>query len=138
MRPGEEAADFTLPSFINGGKTEMFKLSSLRGKFVLILFYPVDFGYVTPTEFYELETLMLEFKKNNCEVIAVSTEHIARYVYTLDIGIDSCFATFFQQNIPVRNHNYMQLLSLVSILQFSILLEWFLSSQRQQYGLCLK
>ena len=79
MRPGEPADDFTLPSFYNGGETEMFKLSSLRGKFVLILFYPVDFGFVTPTEFYELETFMPEFAKNNCEVIAVSTEHIVRY-----------------------------------------------------------
>lgn len=76
MLPGSSAEDFTLPSFINGGTIEEFTLSSHRGKYVLIIFYPVDFGYVTPTEFYHLESLMPRFKELNCEVLAISTEHL--------------------------------------------------------------
>ena len=75
MVPGQVAADFTLPSFINGGDEEEFTLYSIKNKYVLMLFYPVDFGYVTPTEFYQLENLLSEFTSAQCEVIAVSTEH---------------------------------------------------------------
>ena len=78
-RPGEKATDFTLPSFIDGGKKEPFTLSSHLGKFVLIIFSPVDFGYVTPTEFYDLEELLPEFEKYDCEIVAISTEQISRY-----------------------------------------------------------
>ncbi len=42
------------------------------------MFYPVDFGYVTPTEFYEIDKLMPKFKEANCSIIAISTETIDR------------------------------------------------------------
>jgi peroxiredoxin (alkyl hydroperoxide reductase subunit C) len=78
MLPGYQPEDFTLSSFINGGPEEMFTLSSLRGKYVLLIFYPVDFGYVTPTEFYYLDNLMPDFQKANCEVVAIATETSSR------------------------------------------------------------
>ena len=52
-------------------------LSSLRGQHVLVMFYPVDFGYVTPTEFYTLAPLLPLLKDFNCSVLAISTEHIS-------------------------------------------------------------
>lgn len=79
MLPGKPVSDFSLTSFINGEKEEIFHLSDHKGKYVVLIFYPVDFGHVTPTEFYELEHLMEEFKKVNCEVVAITTEHINRY-----------------------------------------------------------
>ena len=41
------------------------------------MFYPVDFGYVTPTEFYCLEPLLDSFSALPCTLLALSTEHIA-------------------------------------------------------------
>ena len=52
-------------------------LSSLRGQHVLLMFYPVDFGYVTPTEFYSLAPLLPLLADFNCSVLAISTEHIS-------------------------------------------------------------
>ena len=74
-QPKDTIPEFTLDSVFNG-KIEEFSLSSLADKTVLILFYPVDFGFVSPSEFYQISNMLEEFKKLNCEVIAVSTEHV--------------------------------------------------------------
>ena len=37
---------------------ENLPLSSLRFQYIMLLFYPVDYGYVAPTEFYALESLL--------------------------------------------------------------------------------
>ena len=42
-------------------------LSSLRGQYTMLHFYPVDHGYVAPTEFYTLESLA----DLPCSVLAV-------------------------------------------------------------------
>ena len=52
-------------------------LSELRGQHVLVMFYPVDFGYVTPTEFYSLAPLLPDLSDMNCTMLAISTEHIS-------------------------------------------------------------
>ena len=41
------------------------------------MFYPVDFGYVTPTEFYSLAPLLPDLSDMNCTLLAISTEHIS-------------------------------------------------------------
>ena len=41
------------------------------------MFYPVDFGYVTPTEFYSLAPLLSSLENMNCTLLAISTEHIS-------------------------------------------------------------
>ena len=74
LLPNDTAPDFILDSVVNGN-VEKFCLSSLKGKSILLYFYPVDFGYVSPTEFYQLETLLEKFQLADCEVVAISTEH---------------------------------------------------------------
>ena len=74
LLPNDPAPDFTLDSVLDG-TVEKFSLSSLKGKNVLLFFYPVDFGYVSPSDFYQLEDLMEQFKLADCEVVAISTEH---------------------------------------------------------------
>ena len=67
--------DFSLDSVLDG-KLESISLSSMKDKYVVLMFYPVDFGYVTPTEFYSLELLLKNFSSLNCSLLAISTEHI--------------------------------------------------------------
>ncbi|MCB9810523.1 MAG: redoxin domain-containing protein [Candidatus Nomurabacteria bacterium] len=58
-------------------QNEEFKgmsFSELRGKWVVLVFYPKDFTFVCPTELGELADLYEEFKKLNAEVISVSTD----------------------------------------------------------------
>ena len=55
------------------GQVENLTLSSLRGQYIMLLFYPVDYGYVAPTEFYALESLLPSLADLPCSVLAVST-----------------------------------------------------------------
>ena len=52
-----------VPCLRNGAATT-FYLGDLRGKFVLLLFQPVDFGYIGPTELELLDDL-----GSDCEVL---------------------------------------------------------------------
>ena len=51
-------------------------LSSMRGQHVLLMFYPVDFGYVSPSEFYSIAPLLPLLASFHCSLLAISTEHI--------------------------------------------------------------
>ena len=75
--PGDIALDFSLDSVLDG-KVESISLSSMKDQYVVLMFYPLDFCYVTPTEFYSLEPLLVTFYslKLNCSLLAISTEHI--------------------------------------------------------------
>ena len=73
----KEAPDFTAAAVINGNITAEnapFKLSSTRGKYVVLFFYPLDFTFVCPTEIIAFSDRVEEFEKRNCEVIGVSVD----------------------------------------------------------------
>ena len=97
FQPKDTIPEFTLDSVFNG-KIEKFSLSSVADKTVLILFYPVDFGFVSPSEFYQISEKLEEFKKLNCEVLAVSTEHVPSMEKFLASPTDSAGL----DNIPIR------------------------------------
>ena len=48
--------------------------ASLRGKWLILFFYPKDFTFVCPTELGEMQGLYEEFKKEGAEVLSVSTD----------------------------------------------------------------
>ena len=66
--PGCQAPDFRDVPCLQGGVATTLPLSSLQGGAVLLLFHPVDFGYIGPTELELVERL-----GSNCRVVAVST-----------------------------------------------------------------
>ena len=53
---------------------EGFTLSNLRGKYVVLFFYPLDFTFVCPSEIIAFDKKLQEFKDRNCEVIGVSVD----------------------------------------------------------------
>ncbi len=55
-------------------KLGKLKLSSLNGKWAVLVFYPADFTFVCPTELEELAALYPSFQKLNAEVVSVSTD----------------------------------------------------------------
>jgi peroxiredoxin (alkyl hydroperoxide reductase subunit C) len=65
-------------------------LSSLKGKNVVLFFYPLDFTFVCPSEILAFNKKLDEFKKRNCEVIGVSVDskftHLAWKKTPLDEG----------------------------------------------------
>jgi alkyl hydroperoxide reductase subunit AhpC len=52
-------------------QVENLTLSSLRSQYIMLLFYPVDYGYVAPTEFYASSSLFPSPADLPCSVLAV-------------------------------------------------------------------
>jgi peroxiredoxin len=74
---GKRAPDFVAHAF-HENKFKDIRLSSLKGKWVVLAFYPGDFTFVCPTELSRFADMYPDFKKVNAEVLSVSTdsEHV--------------------------------------------------------------
>lgn len=72
IKIGEPAPEFTLPSTDD----KDISLSELRGKWVVLFFYPLDFTPVWSTEVPEFNRRLKEFEKLNAVVLGVNTDSI--------------------------------------------------------------
>lgn len=70
----KEAPDFTAMAVMPNNTFDELKLSSYRGKYVVLFFYPLDFTFVCPSEIIAFDRKLEEFSKRNCEVIGVSVD----------------------------------------------------------------
>lgn len=85
----KEAPDFTATTVMGDNSfEENFTLSSFRGKYVVLFFYPLDFTFVCPSEIIAFDKALDRFKEKNCEVIGVS--------------VDSHFTHWAWKNTPVN------------------------------------
>jgi len=84
----KSAPDFTAQAVNPCGCIEEFTLSSLRGKYVVLFFWPLDFTFVCPTEIIAHDRRLKEFRDRGVEVVGVS--------------IDSQFTHFAWRNTPVE------------------------------------
>jgi peroxiredoxin (alkyl hydroperoxide reductase subunit C) len=74
---GQPAPDFNMGSTKNVEKlNDNVKLSDYRGKWVVLLFYPLDFTFVCPTELTTFSDRYDDFEGINAEVIGVSTDSV--------------------------------------------------------------
>ncbi|XP_067129418.1 peroxiredoxin 2-like [Centruroides vittatus] len=69
----QSAPDFCGTAVINGIAKEI-KLSNYKGKYLVLIFYPMDFYYVCLTEIIAFSERIHEFKCLNCEIVACSTD----------------------------------------------------------------
>lgn len=85
----QQAPDFTAAAVMGDGSIkENFKLSDLRGKYVVLFFYPLDFTFVCPSEIIAHDHRLQAFKQRGVEVVGVS--------------IDSQFTHYAWRNTPVN------------------------------------
>jgi alkyl hydroperoxide reductase subunit AhpC len=70
---GKEAPDFELEGYLNGDFGR-YKLSDCRGKWVILLFYPLDFTFVCPTEVLNFSAAADELSKLNCQIFGISID----------------------------------------------------------------
>ncbi len=85
----KQAPDFTAPAVLPDGVIiEDFTLSALRGKYVVLFFWPLDFTFVCPTEIIAHHRRMDQFRERGAEVVGVS--------------IDSQFTHFAWRSTPVE------------------------------------
>jgi peroxiredoxin (alkyl hydroperoxide reductase subunit C) len=74
---GQPAPDFEMASTKNIQKlNDNVKLSDYKGKWVVLLFYPLDFTFVCPTELTAFSDRYDELKGIGVEVIGVSTDSV--------------------------------------------------------------
>jgi peroxiredoxin (alkyl hydroperoxide reductase subunit C) len=87
---GKPAPDFTAPAVMPDNSIEgEFSLSSLKGRYVVLFFYPLDFTFVCPTEILAFNRKLDQFKELGAEVVGVS--------------VDSQFTHLAWKNTPVQN-----------------------------------
>ena len=80
----EKVPDIVLDSVV-GSVREKITLSSYRGRYLLIFFYPVNFTFTSPSDIYQQEQHFRVQNDGKCQLIGVSTEHVqclARYQQT--------------------------------------------------------
>jgi len=74
---GQPAPDFDMASTKNLEKlNENVKLSDYQGKWLVLLFYPLDFTFVCPTELTTFSDRHEDFEGIGAEVIGVSTDSV--------------------------------------------------------------
>lgn len=83
---GKRAPEFKTKAVVKGKIEEYFSLASLKGKYVLFFFYPLDFTFVCPTELHAFQDRLTEFHSRNTAVVGCS--------------VDSCFAHLAWLNTP--------------------------------------
>ena len=85
----KNAPNFTAPAVLpNGEIIDGFKLSDLKGKYVVLFFWPLDYTFVCPTEIIAHDRRMEQFKERGVEVVGIS--------------IDSQFTHFAWRNTPIK------------------------------------
>lgn len=69
------APDFTATAVLaDDSFDESFTLSALRGRYVILFFYPLDFTFVCPTEILAFDQAFEEFRARDTEVVGVSVD----------------------------------------------------------------
>ena len=83
------APDFVAPAVLaDGSIVEHFDFSTLRGKYVVMFFWPLDFTFVCPSEIIAHNNRMDKFRALGAEVVGVS--------------VDSQFTHYAWRNTPVE------------------------------------
>jgi peroxiredoxin (alkyl hydroperoxide reductase subunit C) len=70
----KEAPDFTAQAVMPDNSFADLKLSSYRGKYVVLFFYPLDFTFVCPSEIIAFDKAVAKFEAKNAQVIGVSVD----------------------------------------------------------------
>lgn len=67
-----EAPDFAAQAVMPDNSFAEVKLSSYRGKYVVLFFYPLDFTFVCPSEIVAFDAVLAKFQKKNAQVLGCS------------------------------------------------------------------
>ena len=71
----QQAPDFTATAVLaNGAIVEDFQLSSLKGKKIVLFFYPLDFTFVCPSEILAHHHRVAAFAERGVELVGVSID----------------------------------------------------------------
>jgi len=83
-----EAPNFKAQAVLDKNVIQEIELSSYKGKYIVLFFYPLDFTFVCPSEIIAFDKKLDSFRERNAEVIGVS--------------VDSQYTHFAWKNTPVE------------------------------------
>ena len=69
-----EAPDFIANAVMPDNSFKELKLSSYRGKYVVLFFYPLDFTFVCPSEIVAFDAALDKFQRKNTQVLGASVD----------------------------------------------------------------
>ncbi len=70
----KEAPDFCAQAVLADNSFNVISLSSYRGQYVLLFFYPLDFTFVCPSEIIAFDKAVKQFEEKNTAVIGISVD----------------------------------------------------------------
>jgi peroxiredoxin 2/4 len=70
----KEAPDFAAKAVMPDNSFADIKLSSYRGKYVVLFFYPLDFTFVCPSEIVAFDAALAKFEKKGVQVLGCSVD----------------------------------------------------------------
>jgi Peroxiredoxin len=86
---GRQAPDFTAAAVLgDGSMVDDFRLSALRGRYVVLFFWPMDFTFVCPSEIIAHNRRRERFQELGVQLVGAS--------------IDSAYTHFAWRNTPVN------------------------------------
>ncbi len=75
IRIGRPAPEISADAYVRGAsEPRPIRLSDMRGKWVVLFFYPRDFTFVCPTEIQAFAALHEQFRQAGTVVVAASTD----------------------------------------------------------------
>ncbi|CAL6033650.1 Peroxiredoxin [Hexamita inflata] len=96
-QPGSPAPDFEVTVLTPDMTFAKRKLADYKGKYLVVMFYPLDFTFVCPSEIIKFTDAAEQLRKLNCEIIVGSCDsEFSHYAWCLQdrkeggIGICKC------------------------------------------------
>jgi peroxiredoxin 2/4 len=65
-----------------------FALEELKDRYVVLLFYPMDFSFVCPSEILAMDARLEEFRKRDCSVMAISVDSVYSHLAWKRTSVD--------------------------------------------------
>lgn len=85
----KQAPDFKAEAILANGEIKELSLSSFKGKYVVLFFYPADFTFVCPTEILSFSNHIKDFESRNTVVLGVSVDNVNAHRAWRDTKIEN-------------------------------------------------
>ena len=76
LQVGQKAPQFSTDAFMPDGSFKRVNLSDLKGKWIVLFFYPLDFTFVCPTEIRSFDEYYRQFQQAGAELFSASTDSV--------------------------------------------------------------
>jgi len=75
LRVGDSAPDFTIKGIL-GGQIAEYSLTTYKGKWLVLFFYPADFTFICPTEVTGFSHAVEQFAAESAAILGVSVDSL--------------------------------------------------------------